>query len=306
MPGNAKISAAGQISATIRLMQKYPFSLKLVREEVMRKMSGRTFFSTRSAFSFFCTFPAFTTLTIALLSPSAHAETDTSSPGWTGTAGIGPIAFPKYVGGRQSRIWPIPILSINYNDTFYVELERIGVYLLASDDKKTGLGLAAEPRFGYSSKDGALLKGMNTRRDSVEGGPTFDWDFDIFAISLAWFRDLDHASRGQSQRATLYAPTLKNDRWDTGILLAADRMNGAVADYYFGVTAAEATAARRFYRAPAGTHVSLGFSGTFRLDKRNALMFGVNSARLGGSAARSPLAETRYASTFYLGYGWSL
>lgn len=245
-------------------------------------------------------------VTLALCADRALAQATEVAAGWAGTAGFGPIVMPKYVGGKASQVWPIPILSINYNETFYVELQRIGVYLIASDDKKTGLGLAVEPRFGYAAKDGPLLKNMFTRRNSIEGGPTFDWDIDVLALSLAWFRDLDHSSGGQSLRATLYVPTLKNEQWDLGVLLGADRMNKRVTNYYFGVTMPEATITRPAFAAPASTSVSIGFGGTFKLDKRRALIFGGNYARLGSALAQSPLVETRRAGTLYVGYGWTL
>ena len=227
--------------------------------------------------------------------------------GWAGTAGFGPIVFPKYSGGRGSRVWPIPLLSINYEETFYVEIERVGLYVLASDDKKIGLGLAIEPRFGFSSSDGARLAGMATRRTSLEGGFTFDCDFDVVAFSIAYFGDLNRTSRGSSMRGTIYKPILKNDQWDVGIALGFDRMNAKLVNYFFGVPAAEATATRPAY-TPGGstTNTSAGFSGTFNLDKRHALMFGANYSRSGASAAMSPIVETRRAIMYYMGYGWNL
>ncbi len=226
--------------------------------------------------------------------------------GWAGTAGFGPIIFPKYSGGNGNRVWPIPLLSINYDETFYVEIERIGVYVLASDDKKIGLGLAVEPRFGFSGSDGTRLTGMATRRDSLEGGLTFDWDFDVVAFSIAYFGDLNRTSRGRSVRGTIYKPVLKNDRWDAGIVLGFDRMNAKVVNYFFGVPVAESTVARPLYGTGAATNVSVGISGTFNLDKRHALMFGANLSRLGANAAMSPIIETRRATTYYVGYGWNL
>lgn len=89
--------------------------------------------------------------------------------GWNGTAGAGFIVFPQYTGGKKLQTWLIPLLSINYNETFYVEIERVGVYVLASDDKKIGLGLAVEPRFGFDASAGSRLAGMATRRNSIEG-----------------------------------------------------------------------------------------------------------------------------------------
>ena len=229
-----------------------------------------------------------------------------SLPGWSGTAALGPIVLPKYVGGKGTQIWPIPILSINYNETFYVELERVGVYILASDDKKIGLGLAVEPRFGFSAKDGPRLQGMASRRDSLEGGPTFDWDFDVIAFSVAYFGDLNRSSRSRSMRASIFKPLLKDDRWDVGALLMFDAMNSRLANYYFGVRAAEATLLRPAYAPGKGTSASVGLSGTYKLNKVHALMFGAMLTRLPGGAAASPITETRHAATWYLGYGWSL
>ncbi|MBI3715124.1 MAG: MipA/OmpV family protein [Betaproteobacteria bacterium] len=226
--------------------------------------------------------------------------------GWNGTAAFGPIVFPKYTGGNGNRVWPIPLLSIDYNETFYVEIQRVGVYVLASDDKKIGLGLAAEPRFGFAKGDGARLAGMATRRDSLEGGITFDWDFDVVAFSLGYFNDLNRTSRGNSMRASIYKPLVKNQHWDFGVLLAFDRLSAKVADYYFGVPANEASAARALFHPGAGTNASLGISGTYNLDKRNSIIFGVIGTHLGAYAAASPIVETRKANMYYLGYGWRL
>lgn len=100
------------------------------------------------------------------------ARLDGNHRGW-------PHCFPQICRWhRRARVLPVPLLSISYNDTFYVELLRAGVYLHSSEDKKKGLGLAIEPRFGFSSKDGARLAGMSTRRTRLERGPSFDRDLD--------------------------------------------------------------------------------------------------------------------------------
>ena len=245
----------------------------------------------------------FLTGQIAFHAAPAIAESPT---GWNGTAAFGPVVFPKYVGGTGTQVWPIPILSINYEETFYVEIERVGVYVLASDDKKIGLGLAIEPRFGYSAKDGLRLQGMAKRRDSIEGGPTFDWDFDVIAFSVAYFADLSRSSRGSSTRVSIYKPLLKDDRWDVGALLAIDAMNSKIANYYFGVRPSEANTLHHDYQLGGLTTTSIGLSGTYKLNKHHALAFGAIATRLPATATASPIVETRHATTWYLGYGWNL
>jgi outer membrane protein len=233
------------------------------------------------------------------------ADEPAKAGGWAGTAAIGPLAFPRYAGGRGTQVWAVPLLSINYEETFYVEIQRMGVYVLSSADKKLGLGLAVEPRFGFSAKDGPRLAGMSTRKTGLDGGLMLDWDIDVLAFSIAQFGDLNRSSRGRSQRFSVYRPLVKDDRWEFGALLAADRMDAKVANYYFGIPAAESTASRPAYRPGTTTNVSLGVSGTRRIDAHGALIFGANITRLGGEAARSPITETRRAAIYYLGYGWA-
>jgi outer membrane protein len=246
----------------------------------------------------------FAFLMLAVVAGSIN--TASATEGWAGTATVGPIVIPKYVGGKATQTLPIPLLSINYDETFYVEVQRVGVYVLASDDKKLGLGIAAEPRFGFSAKDGARLAGLAKRRDSIEGGPTFDWDFDVVAVSLAYFSDLTNASRSTSTRASAYMPLFKGDRGEVGVIASADSMSAKTANYYFGVAPNEALTQRPLYLPGRSLTTTLGFSGTYKITKSNALMFGLFNTRLPSRLASSPIVETARAPSVFLGYGWTL
>ena len=235
-----------------------------------------------------------------------NAAPANSTNGWNGTAGAGFIGFPQYTGGKKLQTWLIPLLSINYNETFYVEIERVGVYVLASDDKKIGLGLAVEPRFGFNASANSRLAGMATRRNSVEGGLTFDWDFDFVAFSVAHFTDFSHTSRGSSQRLTVYAPFVKNNRWEVGGVLMADRMSARVTNYFFGIRPNEATLTRPAAPLRASTGAGIGLSGTYKIDKKQAVLFGGNVMAIGREAAKSAIVQTRSAPQLYLAYGWQL
>ena len=127
---------------------------------------------------------------LLLLSAPALADTQPETPpaaestGWTGAVGVGPIVFPRYTGGKASQTWLIPVISADYNNVLYIEPLRAGVYVWGSADRKMGLGLAIEPRFGFRSADGPRLAGMNKRGNSIEGGPAFDWDFGLACLQL--------------------------------------------------------------------------------------------------------------------------
>ena len=240
--------------------------------------------------------------------PTASEDADKS--GWNGTIGVGPMLLPKYTGGKAQQVLPLPLLSINYNETVYVEVQRVGAYIFASDDKKIGLGLAVEPRLGFRASDAPPLAGMITRRASLEGGLTFDLDFDVIAFSTAWFGDLNRTSRGQSARFSVYAPFVKNSRGEIGLVANADRMNANTTNYFFGVRTDEATATRRAFTPPAGTAMSIGVGGTYHVAPGKSgwggLIFGASVGRLPRAIAASPIVETRTTRQIYLGYGWTL
>jgi len=126
----------------------------------------------------------------------AQARAAATSSGWSGTLGAGPVFVPKYVGGKDFQVLPLPIAYVTYDEWFFVNLYRAGAYVWSSEDKKKGVSFSFEPRLGFHASDGAKLAGMATRRGSLSGGPTFDWQGDPGALSLGYFFDLSSASRG--------------------------------------------------------------------------------------------------------------
>lgn len=245
---------------------------------------------------------------LALLASSLCCAQSTSKPAsdWTGYAGVGPLVFPKYIGGKGAGTFLAPLLMFEYKETVYVDLVRAGVRLWSSADKKMAVGLAAEPRFGFKAGDGARLAGMATRRDSIEAGPSFEWETSIASLNLAWFGDVTGASKGQSLRASVYKQFVNTSQWDLGAYASVERASAKVTNYYFGVPAAEATAARALYAPGAATQVSVGMSGAWKFTPGYSLLMGVQNTRIGGAAANSPIVETRNAPMAYMGLGWTL
>lgn len=248
-------------------------------------------------------------LAFGLLLPvcrGAQAQAPAAASGWSGTLGVGPVAFPRYVGGKDLQVLPLPIAYITYNDWFYVDLYRMGGYVWGSEDKKRGISLAVEPRLGFHANDGALLLGMATRRNSLSGGPTFDWQNGPNALSLGYFTDLSHASGGGYADLLFNRTFMRDALWDVSWTIELSRLDSKIVSYYFGVTPSEVTPTRPLYQPGATTDVTLWMTGQYNLTKRDALMFGANVTRLGGASADSPIVERRQALLLYLGFGINL
>lgn len=236
----------------------------------------------------------------------AQLQSPPKAAGWSGTLGAGPVFFPKYVGSKELGVLPLPIAYLSYDDWFYVNLFRAGAYVWGSADKSKGISFALEPHLGFNSGDGPRLAGMATRRSSLAAGPTFDWTGELGALSLGYFYDLNHTSRGGYFDAIYDKPFVKNDRWEVSGTLELSRLDSKMVNYYFGVAPSEATAARPLYQPGSTTNVTLWITGQYNFTKRYALMFGANATRLGAAAAGSPIVERRQAPLLYLGLGINL
>jgi outer membrane protein len=236
----------------------------------------------------------------------AFAQATENSSGWHGTLGAGPVFVPKYVGSRRLEALLLPIAYVDYNDQFYVNLFRAGAHFWSSQDRKKAFGFAVEPRIGFNSGDGPRLAGMATRRSSLLGGPTFDWEGDFGSLSVGYFTDLSGASRGGYLDALFNKPFVKNERWDVSGTLELSRLDSKINNYYFGVRPGESTPIRPFYQPGATTNATFWLTGQYNLSKQHALMLGANVTQLGGAAARSPIVERRQVPVFYLGLGWNL
>lgn len=248
------------------------------------------------------------TLIVSTCAPLVHADgpAPQQGGGWSGAIGAGPMIFPRYTGGKTNQVWTIPLCSVAYDDMLYVEPLRAGAYVWGSEDRKMGLGLAFEPRMGFKGRDAPRLAGMATRRNSLEGGPAFDWDLGFVAISASLFSDLTRASHGNSARFYIYRELVANERWKAGAFAGVDHLRARVANYFFGVSESEALPGRPTFSARSTTNPNFGVDGLYRPNKDYAVLFGLQATWLGNSAAASPIVETRRSVVGWLGLGFNL
>jgi outer membrane protein len=248
----------------------------------------------------------FITLFSLAVNALADDKSTTEDKGWSGMAGVGPMTFSRYTGGTGMQTWPLPLISANYNEIAYIDPLRANVYLGSTADKKIGWGVAVEPRMGFHASDGARLAGMATRRDSLEGGFNIDWDADIVAISFSYFTDLTRSSNGTSSRLYLYKDLIKGTQWKLGGNVGLDHMSAKVTDYFFGVSANEATSNRPQYQPGSATNFVFGFDGSYKINQRYSMLFGLQATHLNGSAANSPIVETRLSKVGWIGLAFNL
>lgn len=246
-------------------------------------------------------------LLLQLVAPTwAETLPETDNAGWTGAAGIGPIVFPRYTGGKSSQTWLIPLISADYNNLLYIEPLRAGVYAWGSEDRKLGVGLAIEPRLGFKASDGPRLTGMNKRGNSLEGGLAVDWDFGLASLSMSLFTDMTHSSGGESARLYLYREIVKNETVKLGVFGGIDWMSKRVSNYFFGVGEWEENTFRQTFHPGSAINATAGFDGHYRLSRDYSVIFGAQLSQLGHAVAESPIVESQHSFVGWLGMAWNL
>lgn len=225
---------------------------------------------------------------------------------WSGWLGVGPVVFPRYAGGSATEVLPLPLPSIVYDDTLFVDMKRAGGYVWANEDHTLGLALAGEIRWGWRARDAQRLAGMMKRRSSIEGGPSLEWDGGGIEAAVTYKHDLTGAARGSALRVSVGKDLIDTHGFKLAALIAAERLDARTNQYYFGVRPVEATAMRPSYQPSAGTDAIVGIDASYALDSRHLVVFGGSITRLNASAAHSPIVAKRDAAWGWIGYAWTL
>lgn len=228
------------------------------------------------------------------------------TPWVTGRAGLGAIAFPRYIGGTRYSVWPVPLLAVEFGERAYIDYWEGGVYLAATENKRLALSILATPRIGFGAKDGARLADMMTRRSSLEAGFAAAYAIGEGGVRVAYLRDVTGASKGSTLQLGVAQRFELTSRFGVDAFATVSRLDAKTADYYFGVRDSEATAARLSYRPGSASSAYAGLRFNYDLDQRRTILFGYEATWLGSALADSPIVERRVGSILYIGYGWRL
>jgi outer membrane protein len=219
--------------------------------------------------------------------------------------GLGLGFIPDFSGSNSYRALPLPVLRLGYKDKLFINVLQAGAWLYSSEDNTLKVGVAIEPRFGWSADDNARVAGMENRSFSFEGGPNVQWRTPLGVLTANFYQDLGGASDGQTAQITYVKALWRTQQLFVNGSAGAQWFSGGMNDYYFGVRPFEATGLRPQYTGRSSVSLQLGLNGAWRVSERGSVLFGIGVSRIGAGAADSPIVETRIQSVFYGGYGWS-
>ena len=255
----------------------------------------------------------------------AQESASPSAPSWTGMAGIGVAAMPKYAGSDEYRVLPIPIVQLEYRGRLYLGGSQsgtgagIGAYVVRTPTLAVDVGLSgAESR---PESRGDALAGMGKRSASsfATSGVTYRRGIVMATSGVAI-----GLGRNEGSYAAIGIGTERQlaRRWFAGLstgVTFADARNMA---FDFGVSDEQSAARQALlesgdprlhgidvaaYSPDAGLKEARGAASlAWLLTDRSRMMLFAQGSRLSNEAARSPLvrARTGVVSGIALAYGF--
>ncbi len=172
---------------------------------------------------------------------------------------------------------------------FYVHATRVGIKLDEQDQH--GFELFLDYRLeGYPNHRPPVLDGMALRQPALQAGVAWRGRSEFGNVDLELLHDANNTSHGSEVRFG-YNVDLHRGRWHFRPSWTVAHRSANLNDYYYGVRADEATAARPAYRAGAGTDWTFALYGYYELSRRWRLLGGAGVTWLDAGVRASPLVN---------------
>jgi outer membrane protein len=221
-------------------------------------------------------------------SPSGDRLAEALPDGGAGSGGAVRAERSPY-RGHGTRYDYLP-LNLFLGERLYLHSDRVGLKLDLEDSRRVDLFLAHRYEGTPLDKAAAVLEGMALREQGTDLGIAFRMPAAGGTLSAELLRNVDDASEGTELRLRYGVAHRRGALrlWPQATLAWRDaKLN----DYYYGVRATEANAARPPYEAGAGLNLTLALYAAYPLGRDLQLLAGLSATHWAGTVRNSPIVE---------------
>ncbi len=241
----------------------------------------------------------FILLTLWLSTASAYGDRfDAALDAGAGSGGAVRAERSPYVGGGE-RYDYLPV-NVYAGEHAYLHSDRVGLKLDLDAAQRVDVFLAHRYEGTPLTRPPAVLAGMALREQGTDLGIGYRRQMAWGTLGVEALHNVDEASRGSEVRLRLVKSVQRGELrlWPQAMLAwRDDKLN----DYYYGVRAAEANAARPAYVAGSGLNLELAVYASYPLSKNWQLLGGISATQWAGSVRSSPIVENRLQAAATLG-----
>lgn len=212
------------------------------------------------------------------------------------TIGLGPYFQTQPYKDVSTILVPSPVIFFD-NSLFYVRWSRAGVYFLGEkeEDYAWGFSLTAQPRtYGYKASDSDYLAGMDTRKNTIEGGLAFSATYKENYLEIMALTDLLDRYDSWLIKTELGSEYKLGDFSFYPSLILIYQSEKFI-DYYYGVKDSEvATSGYTAYKPNGGLLVGLQTYINYPITDTFAALVNIRADKISDDAANSPLVDQDY------------
>lgn len=254
---------------------------------------------------------------LGIVGTAAHASEPL--PLWEAGAGVAVVDFPHYRGSDQRHTYALPLPYFIYRGDV-VQVDRQGLRGLLFDSTRVELDMSVNGSVPVDSADNRARQGMDDLDPTLEVGPSLnvhlagadgddtqlDLRLPLRAVIGSDFSHVRHVG-------WIFQPQLNLDvrhpfgarGWNLGLALGPIFSDRRYNDYFYGVSAADATAERPAYRAAGGYAGTQFVAALSRRFERTWFGAFIKADTLRGATFEdSPLVKQSTSVTAGLGFAW--
>ncbi len=219
--------------------------------------------------------------------------------GWSGMVGLAGLNLPEYVGSDETETLALPLIMVDYNDTFYFKVNILGAWLWKPNDSFR-FGLAAMPRRGIDAGDVRAAGGTLSfdRDQQLEAGINFLWKPGNFAIET-FFLKASSKSEGVSTtiRANYTLPIGR--KWALIGGLHFENLDEDIVDYYYRPDGTPLGG-----NSESATNTSILFMAMYNISKKWVMLGGIKATQLDDVIKNSPITDDDSYNVIFAGAAW--
>lgn len=191
-------------------------------------------------------------------------------------------------------------LNVYAGEHAYLHSDRVGLKLELDAEQRVDVFLAHRYEGTPLTRPPASLAGMALREQGTDLGFGYRRHMAWGTLGVELLHNVDDASRGSEARLRLVEEIRRGELrlWPQAML---SWRNAKLNDFYYGVRAAEAGAARPAYVAGSGLNLELALYASYALSANWHLLGGISATQWASTVRRSPIVEDRAQAAATLG-----
>lgn len=219
-------------------------------------------------------------------------------PDWQVTVGGGVGVMPAYEGSNSMRLAPAPDVDVRYKDLAFASVgEGIGVNLLRGTNYRAGVALSYDT--GREHNAATRLEGTR----NIDAAPLVKGFAQYSFVPLIFTVDVAQALtsyQGLTADVAAYMPVVGNEKVQIFLGPEVTFADSRYTQAYFGINPQNTDAQSHFHNYSAGGGIKdakFGASGFYHFNDHWFVNADLGIERLLGSAAGSPIVQTRWGMT---------